>query len=275
MFVTKASGEREEFDPEKIRRTCLKVGASKALTDKVVKDVESKAYDGISTKEILHMILEQLHKKKPFIAARYDLKGSIYRLGPAGFVFEHLVSELLRYYDYKTKMDTIVSGACVSHEVDIIATKNNRNYMIECKYHNMPGIYTGLREALYTYACFLDLRDGYKRGVCQKFGQPWLVCNTKFSDDTIQYASCKRIKLIGWNYPEKRGLKDMLEKRRLYPVTILRGIDEDSLEKLSSANMVLILDLLKFNIKELSKITGINVKKLKGIIDEARGISKI
>lgn len=31
-------------------------------------------------------------------------------------------------------------------------------YMIECKFHNVP-IYTGLKEVMYTYARFLDVKD--------------------------------------------------------------------------------------------------------------------
>jgi len=275
MFVVKASGRKEKFDPEKIRRTCMRAGASKELTNKIIKEVENKIYDGITTREILRMVLDLLHKKEPYVASRYDLKGAIFRLGPAGFVFEHLVSGILRFYGYKTKLNSVIKGACVYHEIDVIATKGNKNYMIECKYHNEPGIYTGLREALYTYARFLDLEDGYKKKLCSKFNQPWLVCNTKFSDDTIQYAKCKKIKLIGWNYPENQGLEGMLERKRLYPITMLRVIDKDSLEKLSNANMVLVRNLLKYNINELNKITGIHVKKLRNLVNEAKGVCKV
>jgi len=272
MWVTKASGETEKFYPEKIKRTCLKAGASEELADRIAREVEKKSYDGISTREILRITLSLLKKEKPIVAARYDLKGSIFRLGPAGFTFEHLVAEIFREYGYETKVHSIIRGKCVSHEVDVIATKDNNNYMIECKYHNIPGIYTGLREALYTYARFLDLQDGFKSGLCRKFNQPWLVCNTKFSEDAIQYSNCKDMRLIGWNYPENQGLGYLIEKNKLYPITMLTRLDADSLEKLANVNLVLVKDLVRISIKELSESSKIPKNKLKILSEEARGI---
>jgi len=272
MWVVKASGETEEFDLNKIKKTCLRAGASHSLTNKIAREVEKRSYNGISTKEILHITLNLLGKQKPFIAARYDLKGAIFRLGPAGFAFEHLVAEILKKYGFKTKVHSMINGFCVQHEIDIIATKKNKNYMVECKYHNLPGIYTGLREALYTYARFLDLKNGSKEGLCQKFEQPWLVCNTRFSDNAIQYSKCIGLKLIGWSYPEVKNLREMIEKKRLYPITMLRKLDRDSQEKSATGGLVLIKDFVEISIKELNKITKISVKKLRTLINEAEGI---
>jgi len=272
MWVVKSSGETEKFNPEKIKRTCLRAGASEELADRIAREVEKKSYDGISTKEILHITLSLLKKEKPIVAARYDLKGSIFRLGPAGFTFEHLVAEIFREYGYETKVHSIIRGKCVSHEVDVIATKDNNNYMIECKYHNIPGIFTGLREALYTYARFLDLQDGFKSGLCRKFNQPWLVCNTKFSEDAVQYANCKDMRLIGWNYPENQGLGYLIEKNKLYPITMLTRLDADSLERLANVNLVLVKDLVRISIKELSESSKIPKNKIKILSEEARGI---
>ena len=275
MWVVKASGETEKFDPEKIKRTCLKAGASEDLANRIAREVEKKSHDGISTKEILHLALALLREEKPDVAARYDLKGSILRLGPAGFTFEHLIAEIFKELGYEAKVHSIIRGACVSHEVDVIVTKDKNNYMIECKYHNIPGIYTGLREALYTYARFLDLNDGFKLGVCRKFNQPWLVCNTKFSEDAVQYSNCKNMRLIGWNYPENQGLEYLIEKDGLYPITMLRKLDADSQEKLASVGLVLAKDLIRIPIKELSEMTKITKNKLKILSEEARSICRI
>jgi len=272
MWVVKASGETEKFDSQKIKRTCIRAGASEELAEKIVKQVTSKAYDGISTKEILNIALKLLNKEKPQIAARYDLKGAMFRLGPAGFVFEHFIGELLKEYGYQTKVHNILRGHCVSHEIDVIATKDSKNFMIECKYHNMLGIYTGVREALYTYARFLDLQEGSKRGLCQEFEQPWLICNTKFSEDSIQYANCRGVKLTGWSYPEDSNLKTLIEEKKLYPITMIMNLDADSLDKLASCSFILAIDLLRIPLGELNSITKISLKKLKTFADEAKKI---
>lgn len=177
LYVTKASGEREPFDAEKIRRTCKRAGASKQLAAKVAAAVEKKAYNGISTKRILELTLKELEKQKPHVAARYDLKSAIMRLGPAGFMFESLLAELLMEYRYRTQVHAIVEGGCIGHEIDVIATRADVIAAIEAKYHHAPGIYTGIKDALYVWARYLDLLDGAKAGKCPKFNQVWLVTN--------------------------------------------------------------------------------------------------
>lgn len=268
MWVTKASGETEKFDPSKIKRTCLRAGASEVLAGKIVREVERRSRSGMTTKEILSITLRLLNKEKPQLAARYDLKGSMFRLGPAGFVFENFMGEVLKEYGYAAKVHNMIRGRCVSHEVDIIASKDSKTFMIECKYHNMQGIYTCIKDALYTYARFLDLKEGSPDG----YEQPWLVCNTKFSEDTIQYAMCRGLRLIGWSYPQDGNLERMIEDKKLYPITMLRTMDPDSLDKLASCGMVLALDLIRVPIGELNNITKISLKKLRTFADEAHKI---
>jgi len=272
MKVIKTTGEIEEFNREKIIRTCLRAGATRELAERIVREVERKSYDGIPTRKILRMIIKLLKKELPHVAARYDLKGSIFRLGPAGFTFEQYVSEILKEYGYSTKTNSIIRGASVKHEIDIVASKKGKKYMIECKYHNMPGIYTGLKVALYTYARFLDLRDGWKRGLSQQFNQAWLICNTKFSEDAIQYANRKRLRLIGWKCPSNHSLEIMIEEKKLYPITILRSLDRRSQDKLASVGLILAIDLIRKDMRELNQMTGIGIKKLNILVEEAKKI---
>jgi hypothetical protein len=100
-------------------------------------------------------------------------------LGPSGFPFEIYFAKILENYNYKTKVDNIIPGKIILHEVDIIAEKNKKKYMIECKYHNEIGVHTKLHVAMYTYARFLDVK---------KYDIPWLVTNTKCVDVALDYA---------------------------------------------------------------------------------------
>ena len=272
VWVRKASGERAEFDPEKIKRTCLRAGATRKLAEEVAKEVGRKAYNGISTRKILRMTIRLLERKMPHVAAKYDLKGAIMRLGPAGFAFENLVAEVLSEYGYKTFPHTILQGACVDHEIDIIAEKGSKCAMIESKYHNAPGIYTGIKDALYTYARFLDLREGAKIGRCRNFDDVWLVCNTKFSKDAIRYAACKKMKLIGWSWPRAASLQRMLDTKKMYPITTLRKLDRESMKKMSRARLMLCKDLVTMKIEDIRNLTGISNKKLMELRKEAEGI---
>jgi len=280
IYVKKANGTFEPFDESKIFKTLVRSGASEALATSVIKQVKEKIYDGIPTKEILNIVFSLL-QSQPHIAARYSLKSAIMSLGPAGYTFENFFAEILNEYGYKTRVRQIVAGACVNHEIDIIAEEYVKTkaverplpirYMVELKYHNITGIYTGLKETLYTYARFLDLCDGWKAGKCERFDQPWLICNTKFSQDAIQYAMCKNMKLLGWRYPSGYGLEIMIEKRKLYPITVL-PLDSETLEKFSNARMMLLKDLFKYKPDELSERTGIEKRKINELISIANKI---
>ena len=275
----KASGKMEKFDERKLRRTVMRAGADKSLAEKVVKEVKKRTRDGTTTREILQTALNILDRDQPHIAAKYDLKGAIMRMGPAGYDFEKYFAAILKEHGYITRHHRMVQGGCVRHEIDVTAEKELRaeafaksikHYMIELKYHSSRGIYTGLKEALYTYARFLDLLDGWKKGTCEKFDQPWLVCNTKFSDDALEYGNCKKMRLIGWNYPTDMGLERMIESNGLYPVTALRGVDERMLKQLSDGNVMLCKDLLRKSVKKLQETTGIPKVKLEDLIDQSR-----
>ncbi len=280
IIVVKASGERVPFDPEKIRKTCLRAGAPIELAENIVSKVTAKVYDGMSTREILELALQLMDVEHPHVAARYDLKGAIMRLGPAGFAFEALVAEVLKEHGYSARVHSMIQGACVTHEIDIIAAKpikmptelaepQLKNYMIECKFHHATGIYTGLKETLYTYARFLDLQDGWRQGKCQRFDQPWLATNTKFSTDAIQYANCKNIVMLGWGYPSGNSLEVLMESKNLYPITSLRTLDPTMLDKFSAASMMLVKDLMKRPAEELAEMTGVPVRSIRDLVNEA------
>ncbi len=273
MWVVKNSGELEKFDPDKIKKTCINAGASEEVADKVAKEVSKKIYDGIKTKDILKIILKTLNKETPLVAARYDLKGAIFRLGPAGYSFERLIGEILKEYGYATKVHSLINGECVKHEIDVIAIDTNRKTsMIECKYHNEPGIYSGIKDILYTYARFLDLVEGHKKGKCEKFDNVWLVCNTRFSQDSIKYGECSGIKLLGWKYPADSSLSKLIEMKKLYPITMLKTLDKDSQEKMSKAGLILALDLTKRSVSELNRLTKIAKIKLEKFVEEAKSL---
>lgn len=269
--VVKSNGVVEDFQPRKIFRTLRRAGASREVASDIVKRIEGTLYDGITTREILSRVKAMIPEKQVHVAMRYDLKGAIMRLGPAGFAFETFVSELLKNYGYRTKLRSIVKGRCVQHEIDIIAEKSNGDFvraMVECKFHNLPGAKVGLKDVLYTYARFLDLNEACERGKGENFDEVWLVSNTKTSSDATKYAECRGIKLLCWRYPTGLGLEKMIEKKGLYPVTILRSAGRESLEKLFSAGVILAKDLLTSDLSHLSK-TKLRKPKLKELMLEA------
>ena len=63
--VMKRDGRTEEFIPEKIIVSIVKVGAPVDLARQIAKDIQSKVKEKISTAEIRRIVLEDLRKSKP------------------------------------------------------------------------------------------------------------------------------------------------------------------------------------------------------------------
>lgn len=267
MYVIKESGEREKLDLKKLRISILQAGASKSLAEKTIREVRSKVYPSITTREIYHLVMHLLREEKG-VAQRYSLKMAIMVLGPTGFPFEKFVARLLQEYGYSTKTDVYVQGKCVVQEIDVLAEKDGKKYMVECKYHNAPGTRSDLRVVMYTYARFLDVQH-------QGFVQPWLVTNTKCSFEAEKYAKCVNMKVISWNYPGEESLERLLTQKNLYPITTLESLTMDIKQKLVNANIMLVRDLLKANMSFLRIKTMLPKRILINLKEEARHVLEV
>ncbi len=237
MFVIKADGRKEEFDEAKIIRTCIRSGVSKEVARTIAKRVKAKAYDGIRTKEIYRLVLNELDKIERTSGLVYRLREAIASLPPKSF--EIYVMRLFENLGYRCEHSIIVEGSCIEHEVDVVA-KRDKLLFIECKHHVNPHRFCGLDIPLQVWATLEDIRDGYKEGKNKyNFDEAWIVTNTKFSLHAIKYALAKGIKLLGWRYPEERSLEMLIREQRAYPITIL-PISRKTMNKLYKRNVVTI-----------------------------------
>lgn len=233
--VRKASGDLEPFSEEKVTSSLLRAGADTALSQQIVAHVKKELYDGIPTRKIYSHIFELLKKEKSPSLGRYNLKQAIMELGPTGYPFEKFVGALLGHNGYQVKTGVEVRGHCVTHEIDVIARKDNQQVMVECKFHNQPGTRSDVKVALYVKARFDDLKA--------TFTQAWLVTNTKLTGDAIQYGECAGMRLIGWSYPSSGSLQDLIENSGLHPVTCLESLSQNQKQTLLSSNIVLCRDI--------------------------------
>jgi len=263
MQVIKASGKREKFNKNKIINTITRAGANQEIAKQIGNKVEAisrkEPKTEISTRKILKTVLKELNKQ-PIVCARYNLKNSIMELGPTGFPFENFFAEILKNYGYQVKVGKIMQGTYITHEIDVDAKKDKR-YLVECKFHNANGIYTGAKTALYIYARFLDLK--------KEFDTPWISTNTKCSRSVIKYSKGVGMKITSWNYGGRESLQNLIEHKRLYPITILRSVKGHTKDQLSKARIILAKDLLTINIHELKKRTHLPENILKKILKEA------
>ncbi len=239
--IIKYSGESVVFDSDKIRKSLQYSGTNKKEIDQIIEIVKSGLYDGISTKEIYKIVFEELNKKGRPKAGRYNLKRGILELGPTGFPFELFIGELLKHQGYKVNVGVIVQGHCVKHEVDVVAEKDNKHFMIECKYHSSFKTKCNVKIPLYIQSRFLDVEKQWKKqsGHNHKFHQGWVVNNTRFTLDAIAYAKCVGLKLLSWDYPENKSLKELIGIYGLYPITCLNTLRKNEKQKLLDNGIVL------------------------------------
>ncbi len=149
VLITKASGDIAEFSEEKLRTSLRRAGADDEQINKISSEIAGKLFKGISTKKIYRIAFGLLKDSSRHVAAKYHLKTAIMELGPSGYPFEKYISEILRYQGYSTIVGEIVQGKCVQHEIDVIAKIDNKQIMIECKYHNQQGIFCDVKVPLY------------------------------------------------------------------------------------------------------------------------------
>lgn len=224
ITVVKASGTKEPFSEEKIIKSLARSGLSLDVASHTVDYVKSHLQPDMSTGAIYGHVASFLQKNAPIENYfNYGLKRAVMAMGPSGYPFEILISDLLRQRNFKTEVSVVTQGKCVTHEIDVIAQKGENKYFIECKFHNTPGYKTDIQVALYSYARFLDVDSAQKQNGNTK-NYPWLITNTKVTSEVMSYCSCVNLIVTTWTTPHGQGLQDLIQASGLHPVTLLSDI---------------------------------------------------
>ena len=253
MLITKADGNKEGFDKKKIIRTCLRAGADRKTAEEIAGYVEKQINNGDTTRKIYKLILAELEKGEDKTAFAYRLREAVSELPPV--TFEHFTKRILELHGYKCTWNRLIKGECITHQVDIVAKKEDKLFLVECKHHTNHHRLCGLGKALQLWARLDDIQNGFKNGKNKyNFTQAWLFNNTKFSNHVKQYANAKNIKLSGWRYKGNDSVECMVHEKKVYPITLLK-IDSQLKEKLMANNMFTFLDIAHKK-DELRKLVG-------------------
>lgn len=234
LKVVKVNGEVENYSEDKIRSSAARVGVPSELTEAMLTEIREKLYDGIPTTQIFEIIKQYLnHSTSPHFADKYNLKSALAELGPSGYPFEQYISQLLSALGYQTKTNQTLSGSCVTHEVDVLATKDGITYFVEAKFHSQPNQRSDVKVPLYISARYQDLAGNFDQE-----SKPWIITNTRFSKDAISYSACRHLNLTSWGYPKGEGIMDLIERTHLHPITIIGGLTKADKKLLLSQNIV-------------------------------------
>ncbi len=244
--VIKSSGEKVKFSLDKLRASLKRTGADTETINQIIDKVRDELYQGISTKEIYNRAFALLKKKKSYLASKYKLKKAIYELGPTGFPFERFVSAVFKYSGYDTEVGKVLQGHCVKHEIDVLAHKNHETSIVECKFHSEQGLNCNVKIPLYINSRYQDVKTHWnanpKNGTQLTNG--WVVTNTRFTEDALQYGNCCGLNLLSWDYPKNNGLKDRIDRLGLYPITVSTLLTNREKQFLLSRDVVLCRELI-------------------------------
>ncbi|MGB9911333.1 MAG: hypothetical protein ACPLKP_01870 [Microgenomates group bacterium] len=269
IWVVNWAGEKEPFSWQKVFNSARRVGANEILAKEIADTIQKEVYSGIKTKVIFQRVLQLLNQKHPPASLAFNIKEGLRRLGPTGYPFEKYIARILEEEGYKVKINQIIKGFCTSYEIDFLAEKEGILYIGECKYHQLPGTKVDLTIALANYARFLDIqKGGFFKGNHQL--KSLLVTNTKFSSQAITYSSCVGVELLGWKYPPSGGLETIIDRQKLYPITVFPEFSDYIVKTLFEENIILIKDLVEINIADFSKKRKITKEKLTRAVEKAK-----
>jgi len=240
-LIKKASGETEPFSREKFEASLRRAGVDESVIESVTAFVMSTLYDGIPTRKIYAKAFALLRKRGGASAARYKLKQAIMELGPTGYPFEYFIGQLFKEMGYSVKTGQTLEGRCVTHEIDVVATNEHTQCLVECKFHNSQGKISNVQVPLYVRSRMDDIIDNIKglSGFSHLKYETWVITNTRFSSDALKYGECSGLKLMGWDMPEDNSLKKLIEKMQLFPVTSLVNLTKKHKSMLAEKGIVL------------------------------------
>lgn len=244
--IRKSSGESVPFSSLRLAASLRHSGADEETISQVLRKLEEELYPGISTREIYNRAYAMLKRKRPVYASKYKLKKAIYELGPTGFPFEKFISTMLQFSGYETAVGKIVNGICVSHEIDILARKNGKTFLIECKFHGEEGRNCNVKVPLYIHSRYKDVKgaDNSKNAGFPKPDEGWVVTNTRFTQEAVAYGKCAGLYLLSWDYPDEDGLRNRIDRLALYPITVSGLLSQREKQFLLSRDVVLCRQLI-------------------------------
>lgn len=261
IIIKKKSGETEPFDVYKLKASLKNAGATDEVIGKIAADIENWVYDGVTTEIIYARAYKLFRKQRGNEASRYKLKKALFDMGPSGYPFEHLIGELFRRQGFEVEVGLVAEGVTINHEMDVIASKNGRQHLMECKFSRNQGNRISVQVPLYVHSRVNDIVE--KRQQQSEYKDlsftPWVVTNARFSSDSIEYSKSKGIELLGWDYPEGNALKDMIEREKIFPVTILKHLNKSEKQQLMAKGIVTCAQLLVDT--ELLKVVIVSEKK--------------
>lgn len=268
--IIKADGTIEPWRGEKLEESLTRAGASASVAARIRETIEASLAPSEESREIYRRAFAMLRSQTRTAAARYSLRRALFDLGPTGHPFEDFIAELFKSEGWTVDRRQLIPGKCVTHEVDIYASRAGECLAGELKYHNDPGYKTDVKTALYVKARLDDIWAAAKKDT-PHVDHGYLITNTKFTSQAVDYASCAGFNLLGWSYPHNASLYDRIVASGLYPITALTQLKKSEKRLLIDLGMVT-TSLIREHRDKLREIS-IPPERIGGIVAEIETLS--
>lgn len=270
MKIKNNAGEIVEFEVKKLENSLRNSGADEASVKKVLEIILPNCIEGITTRELYKIAFDELKKISNSVAARYSLKKALLELGPAGFYFEQWISRVFQNIGYKTETGQLIKGHSVTHEADVIAKKDDKTYWVECKFRNAEDTKISVTTPMYVLSRIKDISDIQYNlfGTRTEFTDGWLITNTYFTKDSIAFSEYYGLRLLSWDFPVNKSIKNLVDQNALYPITCLTTLDGKQKQKLLEKKCILVKEL--FNNQNLLNVLELNQEKKSEVLKEAK-----
>ncbi len=270
--IVKASGETQAFIPERLHNSLRRAGATQSAAEHITEVITENLVPGTSTKEVYARAFALLRKEGRPVAARYALRRALLDLGPTGHPFEDYVSHLFSKDGWSVETRKMIKGTCVTHEVDFYAKRGEGEFLAaELKYHNDVGYKTDLKTALYVKSRFDDIFSCNPEVRACPIDHGLLVTNTKFTSQAIAYSTCAGVELLGWGYPEKNNLRELICRTGIFPITTLTTLSRRE-KQILRENGVIATDQPRER-RDLLASIGMSSARVGEVLAEADGLA--
>ena len=245
------------------------MGVNRRIASEVADEVDARVYDGMPTNKVLQLIFRLLRKHTPTIQHFLDLRKGLSLMGSKP-EFEKFVQTLLAYHGFEVTPNQIIKGRCVGHEVDAVARKDGVTYFVEAKHHSNYHTPTGLDESRIARAVLEDVTEGFALGKNDvQIDRAMIVTNTRYSEHARHYGKCRGILQIGWSSPKTLALQNMIEEKKLYPLSCIKGLNREVKMKLVNSGIVLMKQLVEEKPAKIARETGVAKENIQRIIEKA------
>lgn len=268
LLIRKSDGNLVPFDPEKLRASLERSDAAPHVVEWILDDIDRLLVPGMSTRTIYREAFKRLRQKSRHAAGRYRLKRALLDLGPSGYPLEHFVGKLMEQQGFATQVGVMRPGRCVNHEVDVWAKGSQTLRIMECKFHSDVKRKSAIQTALYVQARFQDLVSNLTSDEAALTPVAYVVTNTRFTSEAMEYGRCMGMQLIGWDQPRTGNLKQWIDESGFHPLTCLSSLNRSEKRALLDAGSVLCSELTP----PLLESAGVPAKKHEKVLSECTSI---